>query len=122
MFSYRSHFSKYLRHTHHRQMVPKRPHTGYLTCTYRRTMLLSPIGSALIGSVLGMLLAVAHVKMTAAESLLLLFGLMLGVSLTAKDLGLNHLIICLFMGVVFVVTNLVVDILYAYIDPRIRLT
>jgi peptide/nickel transport system permease protein len=29
--------------------------------------------------------------------------------------------ICLFMGVVFVITNLVVDILYAYIDPRIRL-
>ena len=30
--------------------------------------------------------------------------------------------ICLFMGVVFVITNLILDILYAYIDPRIRLT
>ena len=30
--------------------------------------------------------------------------------------------ICLFMGVVFVFTNLTLDILYAYIDPRIRLT
>lgn len=30
--------------------------------------------------------------------------------------------ICLFMGVVFVFTNLILDILYAYIDPRIRLT
>jgi ABC-type dipeptide/oligopeptide/nickel transport system permease component len=29
--------------------------------------------------------------------------------------------ICLFMGVVFVITNLTMDILYAYIDPRIRL-
>jgi len=29
--------------------------------------------------------------------------------------------ICLFMGVVFVLTNLTLDILYAYIDPRIRL-
>jgi peptide/nickel transport system permease protein len=29
--------------------------------------------------------------------------------------------ICLFMGVVFVITNLILDILYAYIDPRIRL-
>jgi peptide/nickel transport system permease protein len=29
--------------------------------------------------------------------------------------------ICLFMGVVFVFTNLTLDILYAYIDPRIRL-
>ncbi len=28
----------------------------------------------------------------------------------------------LFMGVVFVITNLTLDILYAYIDPRIRLT
>ena len=30
--------------------------------------------------------------------------------------------ICLFMGIVFVFTNLTLDILYAYIDPRIRLT
>jgi peptide/nickel transport system permease protein len=30
--------------------------------------------------------------------------------------------ICLFMGIVFVVTNLTLDILYAYIDPRIRLS
>ncbi len=29
--------------------------------------------------------------------------------------------ICLFMGLVFVVTNLILDILYAVIDPRIRL-
>jgi len=29
--------------------------------------------------------------------------------------------ICLFMGIVFVVTNLTLDILYAYIDPRLRL-
>jgi len=28
---------------------------------------------------------------------------------------------CLFMGLVFVITNLVIDILYAAIDPRIRL-
>jgi ABC-type dipeptide/oligopeptide/nickel transport system permease component len=26
------------------------------------------------------------------------------------------------MGIVFVITNLTLDILYAYIDPRIRLT
>jgi ABC-type dipeptide/oligopeptide/nickel transport system permease component len=32
------------------------------------------------------------------------------------------LCICLFMGIVFVITNLTLDILYAYIDPRIRLT
>ncbi|MDJ0829850.1 MAG: ABC transporter permease [Desulfobacterales bacterium] len=29
--------------------------------------------------------------------------------------------ICLFMGVVFVITNLILDIMYAVIDPRIRL-
>lgn len=29
---------------------------------------------------------------------------------------------CLFMAIVFVITNLIVDILYAYIDPRIRLS
>jgi len=29
--------------------------------------------------------------------------------------------ICLFMAVIFVITNLTLDILYAYIDPRIRL-
>lgn len=32
------------------------------------------------------------------------------------------LAISLFMGLVFVVTNLIIDIIYAYIDPRIRLT
>lgn len=32
------------------------------------------------------------------------------------------LAVCLFLGVIFVVTNLIVDILYAYIDPRIRLS
>ena len=31
------------------------------------------------------------------------------------------LCICLFMAVVFVITNLTLDIMYAYIDPRIRL-
>jgi ABC-type dipeptide/oligopeptide/nickel transport system permease component len=31
------------------------------------------------------------------------------------------LAVCLFIGVVFVIANLIVDILYAYIDPRIRL-
>ncbi len=30
--------------------------------------------------------------------------------------------LCLFMAIVYVITNLVVDILYAYIDPRIRLS
>ncbi|MCP4686857.1 MAG: ABC transporter permease [Desulfobacterales bacterium] len=30
--------------------------------------------------------------------------------------------ICMFMGLVFVITNLTLDILYAYIDPRIRLS
>jgi peptide/nickel transport system permease protein len=30
--------------------------------------------------------------------------------------------ICLFMGIVFVITNLTLDILYVYIDPRIRLS
>jgi ABC-type dipeptide/oligopeptide/nickel transport system permease component len=29
---------------------------------------------------------------------------------------------CLFVGFVFVITNLIVDMLYAYIDPRIRLS
>ena len=30
--------------------------------------------------------------------------------------------ICLFMGVVFVFTNLIVDLLYAWVDPRVRLS
>ncbi len=29
--------------------------------------------------------------------------------------------VCLFFGLVFVIANLIIDILYAYIDPRIRL-
>jgi len=30
--------------------------------------------------------------------------------------------VCMFFGLVYVITNLVIDILYAYIDPRIRLS
>jgi peptide/nickel transport system permease protein len=30
--------------------------------------------------------------------------------------------VCMFMGAVFVVSYLVIDIMYAWIDPRIRLT
>lgn len=30
--------------------------------------------------------------------------------------------VCMFMGVVFVLSNLIIDIMYAYIDPRIRLS
>lgn len=30
--------------------------------------------------------------------------------------------VCMFIGVVFVLSNLIIDILYAYIDPRIRLS
>jgi len=30
--------------------------------------------------------------------------------------------VCLFFGLVFVIVNLIIDILYAYIDPRIRLS
>jgi peptide/nickel transport system permease protein len=41
---------------------------------------------------------------------------------SAKQLDMPVLMcICLFMGIVFVITNLTLDILYAYIDPRIRL-
>ncbi len=32
------------------------------------------------------------------------------------------LAVCLFVGFVFVISNLIVDILYAYVDPRIRLS
>ncbi len=32
------------------------------------------------------------------------------------------LAVCLFVGFVFVIANLIVDILYAYVDPRIRLS
>ncbi len=32
------------------------------------------------------------------------------------------LCMCLFMGFIFVITNLIIDIMYAYIDPRIRLS
>ena len=30
--------------------------------------------------------------------------------------------VCLFVGFIFVIANLIVDILYAYVDPRIRLS
>ncbi len=42
---------------------------------------------------------------------------------SAYQLDMNVIMfICLFMAVVFVTINLIIDLLYAYIDPRIRLT
>ena len=42
---------------------------------------------------------------------------------SARQLDMPVLMcICLFMGLVFVLTNLVLDVMYAYIDPRIRLS
>lgn len=41
---------------------------------------------------------------------------------SAKQLDMPVLMcICLFMGLVFVITNLTLDLMYAYIDPRVRL-
>ncbi len=42
---------------------------------------------------------------------------------SARQLDMPVLMcICLFMGLVFVLTNLILDVMYAYIDPRIRLS
>jgi ABC-type dipeptide/oligopeptide/nickel transport system permease component len=47
-------------------------------------------------------------------------GQWLAASATQLDMPVL-MCMCLFMGVVFVITNLIIDILYAHIDPRIRL-
>ncbi|MHC4444396.1 MAG: cation:proton antiporter domain-containing protein [Planctomycetota bacterium] len=60
------------------------------------------IGSAIIGCLLGLSLSLANISLTRFESLLIYFGLMLAVSVGAKILGLNHLIICLFMGLTYI--------------------
>jgi len=60
------------------------------------------IGSALIGCVLGLVMSLVKSSLTRFETVLIYFGIMLTVSAAAKLLGLNHLIICLFMGLIYI--------------------
>jgi ABC-type dipeptide/oligopeptide/nickel transport system permease component len=48
-------------------------------------------------------------------------GKWLAASATQLDMPVL-MCICMFMGIVYVVSNMVIDILYAFIDPRIRLS
>jgi peptide/nickel transport system permease protein len=48
-------------------------------------------------------------------------GQWLAASATQLDMPVL-MCICMFMGIVFVVSNLIIDFLYAFIDPRIRLS
>lgn len=79
--------------------------------------LLATIGSALIGVVLGLALSVVHVLVTRFESLLAFFGFMLLLTAVSKPLGINSLIICLFMGLAFVNFSIQPDRLRAELGP-----
>ncbi|UCD28545.1 MAG: cation:proton antiporter [Planctomycetota bacterium] len=83
------------------------PHTGGIHAEHMEHglilgILTATIGSAVIGCLLGLALSLTNISLTRFESILIYFGLMLAISVGAKVLGLNHLIICLFMGLVFV--------------------
>ena len=74
-------------------------------------------------TVAGQLMAMSMEGSIAVEVVYNRYGIGWWLAESAVQLDIPVLMcICLFMGVVFVITNLTLDILYAYIDPRIRLT
>jgi len=74
-------------------------------------------------TVAGQLLALSMEGSIAVEVVFNRHGVGWWLAESATQLDMPVLMcICLFMGLVFVATNLTLDILYAYIDPRIRLT
>jgi peptide/nickel transport system permease protein len=71
----------------------------------------------------GLLFAGLMAGMVITETIFLRQGI--GLWMARAALGLDVAAIMfnvLFLGTIFVVANLIVDIIYAYIDPRIRLT
>lgn len=73
-------------------------------------------------TVAGQLVALSMEGSIAVEVVFNRQGIGWWLAASAEQLDMPVLMcICLFMGVVFVFTNLIIDILYAYIDPRIRL-
>jgi ABC-type dipeptide/oligopeptide/nickel transport system permease component len=74
-------------------------------------------------TVAGQLMAMSMEGSIAVEVVFNRHGLGWWLAESAVQLDIPVLMcICLFMGVVFVFTNLTLDIMYAYIDPRIRLS
>ena len=72
--------------------------------------------------VTGVISGKAGIKKLLGRFLIWRFGIGWWLAESATQLDMPVLMcICLFMGIVFVITNLTLDILYAYIDPRIRL-
>lgn len=65
-------------------------------------ILLATVGSAAIGMLLGLALSFVHALLMRFENVLIFYGLMLALSVAAKPLGINNLVICLFMGLTFV--------------------
>ncbi|VFQ43006.1 ABC transporter permease [Desulfoluna butyratoxydans] len=74
-------------------------------------------------TVAGQLVALAMEGSIAVEVVFSRQGMGWWLAESATQLDMPVLMsVCMFMGVVFVVSNLVIDILYARVDPRIRLT
>jgi Kef-type K+ transport system membrane component KefB/CBS domain-containing protein len=80
-------------------------------------ILLATAGSAAVGFVLGLVLSMGHIVMTRYESLLLFLALMLAVSVGAKAMGMNQLIICMFMGLAFTNFSIQPHQLLADLEP-----
>ena len=74
-------------------------------------------------TVAGQLVALAMEGSIAVEVVFSRQGMGWWLAESATQLDMPVLMsVCMFMGVVFVISNLIIDIMYAWIDPRIRLT
>ncbi|MCG8471452.1 MAG: ABC transporter permease [Desulfobacterales bacterium] len=74
-------------------------------------------------TVAGQLVALAMEGSIAVEVVFSRQGMGWWLAESATQLDMPVLMsVCMFMGVIFVISNLIIDIMYAWIDPRIRLT
>ncbi len=64
-------------------------------------ILFATLGSAVIGFLLGLILSLAQEALTRFEAIFVYFAILLAVIALSKPMGLNSLIMCLFMGVAF---------------------
>jgi Kef-type K+ transport system membrane component KefB/predicted transcriptional regulator len=64
-------------------------------------ILFATLGSAIIGFLLGLALSLAQEVLTRFETMFVYFAILLAIVALSKPMGLNSLIMCLFMGVAF---------------------
>jgi CBS domain-containing protein len=80
-------------------------------------LLLSTVGSAMLGFIFGLGLSIAHVILSRFESVMVFFAIVIGISSASPPIGLNALIFCIFMGIAFTNFSIQPQSLLADLQP-----